>query len=310
MQPLTRRCVVPSEALRRWGRCSVGLLDLADGRELAYDTYGEPDGVPVIFSHGFSDSRLIRNPDEELTASLGVFVIAADQPGVGGSTPAEGRRMVDWGDGHGAAGRRAGPRAGSRSPVTPAAGPTPSRSPCRMPDRVTQGALASPVGPFDQDGLRQDAGDEGPQAGRQAAPPPPRHPLGLPGRPRRRPRRTSATFVEAMAEDDASDAGHVPGRPRPEGDVRGQLHRRDGPGRGGRLRDDDGPLGLGLRARGHHPALRRLLRRRRRHHLAPRCRRHVAERLPDCEAHVWPGAGHYAFVDRDRWTEFLGSLAA
>lgn len=42
-------------------------LTLADGRELTYDTYGDRDGVPVIFSHGLSDSRLIRNPDEVLT---------------------------------------------------------------------------------------------------------------------------------------------------------------------------------------------------------------------------------------------------
>ncbi len=30
-------------------------LTLADGRELAYDVFGDPQGVPVIFSHGFSD---------------------------------------------------------------------------------------------------------------------------------------------------------------------------------------------------------------------------------------------------------------
>ena len=73
------------------------MLRLADGRHISYDVYGDPDGVPVVFSHGLSDSRLIRNPDEELTRSLGVRVIAADQPGVGRSTPQRGRRMVDWG---------------------------------------------------------------------------------------------------------------------------------------------------------------------------------------------------------------------
>lgn len=72
-------------------------LRLADGRTLAYDIYGDPDGLPVIFSHGFADSRVIRNPDEDLTRSLGVRMIAADQPGVGGSSPRPGRRIVDWG---------------------------------------------------------------------------------------------------------------------------------------------------------------------------------------------------------------------
>jgi hypothetical protein len=76
---------------------NVQIITLADGRELTYDTYGDPNGTPVIFSHGLTDSRLIRNPDEALTRSLGVWIIAADQPGVGGSTPQPGRRMADWG---------------------------------------------------------------------------------------------------------------------------------------------------------------------------------------------------------------------
>jgi pimeloyl-ACP methyl ester carboxylesterase len=52
-------------------------MTLADGRELAYETYGDPSGTPVIFCHGFGDSRLIRNPDDDLTASLGVHVAVA-----------------------------------------------------------------------------------------------------------------------------------------------------------------------------------------------------------------------------------------
>lgn len=72
-------------------------MRLSDGRALTYDIFGDPEGTPVIFSHGFSDSHLIRHPDDSLTASLGVRWIAADQPGVGGSTPMKGRKMVDWG---------------------------------------------------------------------------------------------------------------------------------------------------------------------------------------------------------------------
>ncbi len=68
-------------------------LTLSDGRILAYDEYGAPDGIPLIFNHGLSDSRLIRNPDEALTQSLGVRVIAADQPGVGSSSP---KKIAKW----------------------------------------------------------------------------------------------------------------------------------------------------------------------------------------------------------------------
>src|SRR4051812_29914311 len=73
------------------------ILKLSDGRKLSYIEYGEPKGRPVIFSHGFSDSSLIRNPDETLVKNLGLRVIAADQPGVGESSPLPGRKMVDWG---------------------------------------------------------------------------------------------------------------------------------------------------------------------------------------------------------------------
>ena len=34
---------------------------------------------------------------------------------------------------------------------------------------------------------------------------------------------------------------------------------------------------------------------------------HMAQRLPHCTAHAWEGAGHYGFVDRQRWTEFLSA---
>ena len=55
-------------------------MTLRDGRVLTYDVYGDPDGTPVIFNHGLSDSRLIRNPDESLTASLGVRVLEQHLP--------------------------------------------------------------------------------------------------------------------------------------------------------------------------------------------------------------------------------------
>jgi pimeloyl-ACP methyl ester carboxylesterase len=40
--------------------------------------------------------------------------------------------------------------------------------------------------------------------------------------------------------------------------------------------------------------------------LDPEMSAHLAERLPDCTPHTWPGAGHYGVYAR--WQEFLGSL--
>ena len=44
--------------------------------------------------------------------------------------------------------------------------------------------------------------------------------------------------------------------------------------------------------------------------ISPQMPIHVAERLPRATLHVWPGAGHYGFVDRDRWAQFWAPLSA
>jgi pimeloyl-ACP methyl ester carboxylesterase len=39
--------------------------------------------------------------------------------------------------------------------------------------------------------------------------------------------------------------------------------------------------------------------------LSPEMPRHLGSELPDCTEHLWPGAPHYGFVDRERWIEFV-----
>jgi pimeloyl-ACP methyl ester carboxylesterase len=68
---------------------------LRDGRWLGYGESGEPNGVPVLFFHGFGTTRVICPPDST-AAQLGVRLIAVDRPGLGLSTPLPGRRLVDW----------------------------------------------------------------------------------------------------------------------------------------------------------------------------------------------------------------------
>jgi pimeloyl-ACP methyl ester carboxylesterase len=57
---------------------------LPDGRALAYDDIGDPDGTPVVYLHGTPDSRLGR-PDDAVTAAGGVRLLAVDRPGFGDS---------------------------------------------------------------------------------------------------------------------------------------------------------------------------------------------------------------------------------
>ncbi len=62
-------------------------MHLPDGRALTLDDVGDPDGTPVLYLHGTPDSRLARHPDDGLTASAGVRLLAVDRPGYGGSDP-------------------------------------------------------------------------------------------------------------------------------------------------------------------------------------------------------------------------------
>lgn len=63
------------------------LVPLADGRRMAVDDRGDPNGTPVLYVHGTPDSRLARHPDDAVAAAAGVRLIAADRPGIGGSDP-------------------------------------------------------------------------------------------------------------------------------------------------------------------------------------------------------------------------------
>lgn len=62
-------------------------VDLTDGRRMAFDDRGDPDGVPVLFLHGTPDTRLARHPDDSIAAGLGIRLLATDRPGLGGSDP-------------------------------------------------------------------------------------------------------------------------------------------------------------------------------------------------------------------------------
>jgi pimeloyl-ACP methyl ester carboxylesterase len=77
---------------------TTSTISLRAGRTLAYAESGDPNGVPLVFLHGWCGSRLTRHPDDSVTASLGVRLITIDRPGVGLSDRRRGRRLLDWPD--------------------------------------------------------------------------------------------------------------------------------------------------------------------------------------------------------------------
>lgn len=71
-------------------------LTLADGRRLAWLSFGPPDGRPILYCHGFPASGAEAAFTEEAAHAAGARVIAPDRPGFGVSDPAPGRSLTGW----------------------------------------------------------------------------------------------------------------------------------------------------------------------------------------------------------------------
>lgn len=66
-----------------------------DGRTVAYSTYGDPGGRPVVFCHGTPGSRLLARILDAPAAQRGVRLVAPDRPGIGASDDAP-VGIADW----------------------------------------------------------------------------------------------------------------------------------------------------------------------------------------------------------------------
>jgi pimeloyl-ACP methyl ester carboxylesterase len=69
---------------------------LPDGRELAYEEYGDPAGFPVLSFHGGVSSRLDAAHAHDAALAGGVRLLSPDRPGMGLSTFQPGRRLLEW----------------------------------------------------------------------------------------------------------------------------------------------------------------------------------------------------------------------
>lgn len=66
-----------------------------DGRRLAYATYGDPEGAPVVFCHGTPGSRRLGSLFGTVAHDRGVCLLAPDRPGSGRSVPWPDRSLAD-----------------------------------------------------------------------------------------------------------------------------------------------------------------------------------------------------------------------
>lgn len=75
-----------------------GTVTLRDGRRLSYAEYGDPNGRPAFFFHGFPNSRLGPRFGAEDAKRRGIRLISLDRPGFGRSDFQPGRQIDDWPD--------------------------------------------------------------------------------------------------------------------------------------------------------------------------------------------------------------------
>ena len=71
------------------------VLDLQDGRRLAYCEWGSREGAPVVFVNGSPNGSRLWIPDERVTEDRAVRLVTFDRPGMGRSDPKAPRRVSD-----------------------------------------------------------------------------------------------------------------------------------------------------------------------------------------------------------------------
>lgn len=71
-------------------------IEIPDPQHLAIGEYGDPNGQPVFFFHGWPSSRTMAQITEESAPELGVRIISPDRPGIGESSLHLERKLRDW----------------------------------------------------------------------------------------------------------------------------------------------------------------------------------------------------------------------
>ena len=72
------------------------LVQLQGGAVVAFQEYGDANGVPVVFCHGWPSSCTMAQLTDEPARELGVRIISPDRPGISGSSLRPNRKLGDW----------------------------------------------------------------------------------------------------------------------------------------------------------------------------------------------------------------------
>ena len=71
-------------------------IQLQDGAVVAFEEYGDANGAPLIFCHGWPSSRTMARLTDEPARELGIRIISPDRPGISASSLQPDRKLSDW----------------------------------------------------------------------------------------------------------------------------------------------------------------------------------------------------------------------
>lgn len=71
-------------------------IELKDGRKIGIAEYGDPNGMPIFYFHGFPGSRLEASRFHDVAVSNHYRLIAIDRPGMGLSSIDKKRSILSW----------------------------------------------------------------------------------------------------------------------------------------------------------------------------------------------------------------------
>lgn len=133
-------------------------IKLQDGRMLGYAEYGDPEGVPAFYFHGFPGSRLdyLLTDGGETATETNARIIAVDRPGMGLSDFKPGRQLPDWPDD---VTELAQALQLDRFAVLGISGGGPYAAACahKIPERLTATGIVCGMGPSDAPGMVEGA---------------------------------------------------------------------------------------------------------------------------------------------------------
>ena len=136
---------------------SLRTVVTSDGRTVAFATWGDPGGFPILVLHGTPGCRLDRWPHEGLYRELGVYIVTHDRAGYARSDRRRGRRIADEVDDVLLLADELG---FDRFGVTGGSGGGPHALACAAlvpPERLIRVTCAVGIVPFGPQGLERDA---------------------------------------------------------------------------------------------------------------------------------------------------------